>query len=347
MTKIKNYLIALELKISAFVRTHPKTGLAFAALITAIILWSVLAISNYNSSVLNDKSDSGQAQVSEDGVTITFPSDSPSLNLIRTTAITKGETTTRIMAPARVVLSVAKENKGPISVLFESSEVTSLYSQYRQSRASLDRAQKNLNRVRDMFRNQLATARELSDAEGEFQSAQAVHSEFDVKLRAEGFNPLELSNLKLGTTLVIADVPESQLEETKVGEQVNITLSSFSDKVFSGKVVAIGDIIDQVTRTVKVRVTLNCDNKVVRPGMFGKVDFGNSQNSVSIPLSSVVTVEEQTYVFVAKSIAIFERRAVSIVNNDSSDAIVLSGLSENENVVTSGAMLLKGLSFGY
>jgi hypothetical protein len=36
-----------------------------------------------------------------------------------------------------------------------------------------------------------------------------------------------------------------------------------------------------------------------------------------------------------------------MASSDASKLIILSGLNENEKVVTSGAILLKGISFGY
>lgn len=343
------------LKIANSIRKNPRLAVAAVVLTLLMLILAGIYVWRYSGSTDESNNHAAQAEVSEDGTKIKFPENSPGLNLIKTIEIRNGETTTRIIAPARVVMSVIKNGVNS-SILFESSEMTSLYSQYRQSRASLDRTRKNFQRVRNMFSNSLATSRELSDAEGEMLSAQAVCNEFDVKLRAEGFNPNELISAKVGTSIIIADVPESQLDETTVGEQVNVILSSFQNKVFAGTVVAIGDIIDPTTRTVKVRVaskssesfSLKTGSKqILRPGMFGTVDFGYSQNSVNIPIAGIVTVEEQNYVFVATSAREFERRAVSIINNDARNVIVQSGLSENEKVVISGAMLLKGLSFGY
>jgi cobalt-zinc-cadmium efflux system membrane fusion protein len=338
MTEIKH-------KIAMALKRDPKLALVPLALVAALI-FAVVFFSKHNASKNKDETDQ-QVEVLKDGNVIKFPSNSSSLDLIKTTKIKSGAAMTKITAPARVVMSAVASDKTSTSILFESSETTSLYSQYRQSKASLDRARKNFERVKDMYNNRLATSRDLSDAEGEMLSTQAIYSEFDVKLRAEGFNPSEFSSVKPGTISIIADVPESQLEEVTLGEQVNVLLSSFQDKNFSGKVVAIGDIVDQVTRTIKVRVLLNDHEKIIRPGMFGKVDFGFSKNSVNIPLASVITVEEQNYVFVATAPHQFERRAVTIINNDATDVIVLSGLSEDEELVISGAMLLKGLSFGY
>ncbi len=43
----------------------------------------------------------------------------------------------------------------------------------------------------------------------------------------------------------------------------------------------------------------------------------------------------------------FERRQLTTRNSSTTDIVVLQGLRDGDRVVTGGAMLLKGLSFGY
>ena len=82
--------------------------------------------------------------------------------------------------------------------------------------------------------------------------------------------------------------------------------------------------------------------------MFARSDFGNKINSVYVlPLTSVVTVEGRNYVFVQTGLNIFERRQIILANSDADKLVVLNGINTGEKVVISGAMLLKGLSFGY
>jgi cobalt-zinc-cadmium efflux system membrane fusion protein len=81
--------------------------------------------------------------------------------------------------------------------------------------------------------------------------------------------------------------------------------------------------------------------------MFGKVDFGYSQSSISLPTSAVVTVEDQSYVFVTKAKNEFHRVSVSVLRNDSNNVIILYGVNDGDKVATEGSILLKGLSFGY
>lgn len=283
-------------------------------------------------------------EVSDDGSVISIPPDSPGMRLIRTTEIHSGKSSSQLVVPARVVTSVSSRDGNR---QFDSSEMTSLYSDYRQGMASMARSEKNYRRIREMFNNAMATARDMSDAESDYQTAQAVLSEYVTKLRAEGINPSELSGNASDVAMVIADIPESFAAEVRVGETVTMALSSFPNRVFRGQVVAVGDVVDPVTRTMKARVHLQDGERVVRPGMFGTVDFGTVVHAMSVPAASVVVVEEQAYVFVLSRPAVFERRPVTITRTNPNYFSVQSGLNEHEKVVSAGALLLKGLSFGY
>jgi multidrug efflux pump subunit AcrA (membrane-fusion protein) len=68
---------------------------------------------------------------------------------------------------------------------------------------------------------------------------------------------------------------------------------------------------------------------------------------VLFPASGVVTVEGADYAFIQLNDSEFVRRRITIGSSGAKDVIVLKGLSDGERVVTDGAMLLKGLSFGY
>lgn len=280
--------------------------------------------------------------VSKDGSIITFVNESNGLSLIKTQTVYNGESKVKIMAPAKVVMSTVQD-----TILFSSQDAASIYSYYKQNSASYARAKSNYGRVKDMYKNGLATAKDINDAESDFLSNQALFKEYEVKLRSEGFRPDDFRNIKPNSAWVVADIPESQIREVQVGESVDIYLFSFADRKFAGTVLAIGDIIDQTTRTIKVRISVNNTEKLIKPGMFGKVDFGYLQSSISLPTSAVITVEEQSYVFIAKTRTEFQRVPVNISRNDSNNVLVLYGIKDGDNVVTEGAMLLKGLSFGY
>ncbi len=290
-----------------------------------------------------------KASVSPDGDTITFAPNSPGLKLLGISTARHGTAMISMVAPARVVAAIASVGPpGESIVLFESPDVTSLYSQYRQARSNAALTEKNLARVKDMFENQAATAKDLNQAESDAANARASMAEFEAKMRAFGFNPAELLRVAPGTVWLISDVPESQLHEVEKGETVQITFSAFPGTTFHGRADAVGDIVDPATRTVKVRVSMPNPQRRFLPGMFARVDFGEpSRNAVLVPLETLVTVDAKDYVFVESSPATFVRRRVMLANPTPTEVAVLDGVQDGERVVTTGAMLLKGLSFGY
>jgi len=294
-------------------------------------------------------SEFGRASVSAGGVRIGFPPENPGLRLIRTERITKCTATLPAVMPARVVASITS---GLAShermVLFESGDVATLYSQYRQNRANVERTAKALTRVREMYDNQTATSKDLNEAETDAANARASSAESEAKLRGLGFNPLELESVPTGTIWLICDVPESQLHEVQKGEVVRIVFDAYPNVQFSGHADALGEVVDAVTRTVRVRVSAANPKGKFLPGMFARVDFGDpADNIVLLPTSAIVTVEGSDYVFVRSGQTEFERRQVALASSGASQVVVLTGVADGEQVVTEGAMLLKGLSFGY
>jgi hypothetical protein len=292
---------------------------------------------------------SQKVSVSEGGEIITFPKDSPGLDELKVSQAEKGSATLSVIAPARIAASIL-HSKNPESsiVLFDSPDITSLYSQYRQSKANFDLTSKNLLRTKQMFDNLGVTGKDLNQAETDAATARASLEEMEGKLKVEGYNPEEIESVKGDMVWIMANVPEAQLNEISKGGTARITLASFPNKIFSGRIDAVGNIIDPNTREVKVRISLPNPDEKFLPGMFAQADFGNKLTGAFIlPLTAVVTVEGIDYLFVQTAPNVYERRKVIMENSDASRLVILSGLNENEKVVTSGAILLKGISFGY
>ena len=287
--------------------------------------------------------------VSDDGSVIRFSAGSPGLKILSTTVVHKGTVLLSVFAPARVVASaVPASNGGDAMLLFDSPDVASLYSQYRQSQSNVELTAKNLERVRDMFNSNAATGKDLNQAESDAVTARASAAEFEGKLRVLGFDPRGLTHIPAGSLCLMSDVPENQLHEVQQGEEVDVFFSAYPDRKFTGRADAIGDVVDPTTRTVRVRVSMKNSGGRIFPGMFARIDFGDPVSGVIIlPASAVVTVEESDFVFVQDRPRTFQRRQVTLASSSGNSIVVLKGLEDGENVVTSGAMLLKGLSFGF
>jgi len=287
--------------------------------------------------------------VSDDGTTISFSAGHPGLERLKVKSISKGSATISVFAPARIVASISSAlSSDEKIVLFESPDITTLYSQYRQAKSNLQLAGKNLERIKDMYVNLAATGKDVNQAENDAANARAAISEMESRLRSAGFNPKELDETHPGTVWLLVDVLESQLHEVQKGEEVDVYLNSFPNQKFTGRAVALGDVVDQATRTIKVRVTMPDYKKQFLPGMFGKVDFGDPHDGVIlIPLSSVVTVEGKDYVFLQTGDNEFKRKQVFLLEQNDKEVLVQSGIGSGDKIVTEGTMLLKGLSFKF
>lgn len=286
--------------------------------------------------------------VSESGKKITFPDGSQGLERIEVVRFGGSSDFISVLAPARIMATVSSsEEGGGKIILFESAENNALYSAYLHSRNAMIRATKNLARITDMYKNQVATEKEKIEAEAEASNASAEYSENQAKLRALGFNPGELKNIGSNSVLIICDVPESSLDAISRGKKVKVLLTAFPDLDLVGRADAVGDNIDPVTRTMKVRISMPNRKNQFKPGMFAKVEFTDTSGGGVLPFTSIVTVESKNYVFVETSGGTFERREVGLGNSSSDKVKITEGLRKGEDVVVKGALLLKGLSFGF
>lgn len=287
--------------------------------------------------------------VTDNGNKIIFSPDNPGLKLFKYEKSVLGTSIISVIAPARIVASIQDEiaQKDKI-ILFENADITSIYSQYRQSKINLEKSKKNMDRIRDMFNNHTATAKEVTDAESDVENSKTTLAEMESKLRVAGYNPIELESSKPQTIWLISDVSESQIKDVQKFERVKIKFSSYPEDIFYGDVSSIGDVVDPVTRTIKVKIVLANKNKKLIPGMYARVDFGDPvKDVIIIPQTAVVTVDGKDYVFVKVGEGVFERRNVITRNSVDKNIIITQGISNGEDYVSDGAILLKGLSFGF
>lgn len=285
-------------------------------------------------------------QITNGGKLITFHQVSPNFQSL---PVSKNALDGTFTAPAIVIANILKPAAyaaTPI-ILFDNPDLTQLYSSYLQSSAHYKQNLDFLARARDMYEHQAGTGRELKEAETDLTEAATDMAEKEARFRMLGIKPEELKHPKPGNAWLMSDVPESILNNIQTGKKVSIEFSSYPGQKFTGLVSAIGEVIDNNTRTVKVRISLDNKENKVRPGMYAKANFYVSvNNTLSIPVSSVVAVQGKNYIFIKKGNS-FTRQEVVTGQQLKDQILVLSGVTNNDSVAYKGTMLLKGLSFGY
>ncbi len=247
-----------------------------------------------------------------------------------------------------VVSAIASSDAHTPLLLFESSDVAQLFSDFTKARAALDRSSKQLERLRELYSRDATSGKDLLDAETDSRQNEASLREAESKLRQSGLDPVVLASLRTGVVLIIAEVPEAKIRFVDPEERAEIEFNSYPGVIFTGNVRSIGDVVDPQTRTIRVGIVLKNPKNTLKTGMFCRVAIEEStERSVAVASSAVVSADARSFVFVKTGPGTFERREVITGSDDGVRFQILSGLKTGESVVTSNAILLKGLSFGY
>ncbi|MEE9407681.1 MAG: efflux RND transporter periplasmic adaptor subunit [Polaribacter sp.] len=156
----------------------------------------------------------------------------------------------------------------------------------------------------------------------------------------QGQSLLKIANLN--TVWANFDVYENQINLFKKGQKVIIITSAYPNKEFIAKVNFIDPILDNKTRTIKLRVVLNNKEGFLKPGMFveGKINSttSNKKQVVSVPSSAVLWTGKRSVVYVKENpnLPVFEMREITLGNQIGDNYEVISGLSNGERIVTNG-----------
>ncbi len=148
----------------------------------------------------------------------------------------------------------------------------------------------------------------------------------------------------LNVLQVVAEVYERDLSRVSKGTPVTVTVEAYPDETFSGTIVYVGDVVDQTTRTIKVRCNVTNRDLKLKPEMFARVRLktGSSTPVLALPKEAVIEVGGQAFVFVQAADGRYVRRPV-VTGTMAGDTIqIREGLQAGERVVVKGALLLKG-----
>lgn len=270
-----------------------------------------------------------------------------------------------ITAPAKVAATVVRSDEGASGniVLFDNPDLSGNYTQLLQHLTMINQIQNvnikqrktELSRMQDLQEHGAATGKDLLESqtalsmeETNLLNERSAIIEHETKLKAGGFEPLQLRHAAAGTAYIICDIPESEINMVKEGSKCTLQFTAFPNENFTGKIDDVADMVDQTTRMIKLRVSINNSMGKLKAGMFGSVAFGLSEGkNMSIDKDALITIQGKNYVFVKTSPTAFERREINVGDQIGDRIIAYSGLKNGDNIAVKGVMQLKGLSFGY
>jgi cobalt-zinc-cadmium efflux system membrane fusion protein len=273
--------------------------------------------------------------------------------------------------------------RGQLLAEIDSRELGLLRSRLQQARARLSLAKTEFERESRLFADKISSAKERSRAESDHKRAQIELQALEDQLRLLGLSSAQRGRQvgriavrsPLGGTVVAKHVvpgesvtPDkeiftvAELETVWVWASVyerdladllraraagvlpaEVRVTAFPDRAFAGTVDYVGATMDEVTRTVKMRVAVENKGRLLRPGMFAdlSIQLGEGRRELSIPAEAVLSDGDRRFVFVRTDKRRFLRRDVRVGRTRAGRVPVLDGLRDGEEIAVQGAFLLK------
>jgi len=146
----------------------------------------------------------------------------------------------------------------------------------------------------------------------------------------------------LSRVWITVEVPESLASRVRPQGRAEATLSALPGRVFDGTVDYVYPGLDTATRTVRARVVFANRDGALKPGMYANVALraGAQQDALQVPAEAVIRTGKRTVVIVAEGEGRFRPAEVALGPEHEGTIVILSGLAEGEQVVTSGQFLI-------
>ena len=265
---------------------------------------------------------------------------------------------------------------GQVLATLESPEVGATRADLHEAEALVRIARENYERELRLEAQGIASRRELLEAEAELRREEASLLRAAERLQALGagngeggqftiaapfagdivekhatlgevVNPTDqlFTVADLSRLWLELDIYERDLARIDRGQQVEVVTAAFPNRVFTGRIVYVGDIVDPDSRTVRARVELPNPDGALRPGMFTTATISLAEGGATVmvvPVAAIQEIEGRQVVFVpGEQPGEFRAQPVQVGASSDAGVIILSGLQPGDSVVTNGAFLLR------
>ncbi|BBP02059.1 cation efflux system protein CzcB [Sulfuriferula nivalis] len=266
---------------------------------------------------------------------------------------------------------------GQTLFVMDSPDLGNAIADVEKANADARLKQLNLSRAKTLYQGEAIARKDLESAQSDYAAATAESRRAILRLKnlapqginnaAEGYalrspisgvvaqrqlNPGEEVRPDLPDPLFIItnpakvwvtiDLPESLLAKAEVGHPVSISVDAYPDQHFAGRIEKIAPALDPVTRRITVRCSVDNSKNLLKPEMYAKVTLlaEADENAFRIPNGAIVSNGLYSYVFVEIAPGVLKKRRIPLVVQYRDYSYAAEGLTAQDKVVTSGALLL-------
>lgn len=265
--------------------------------------------------------------------------------------------------------SGASVKKGDILV---QQDITEEQAQLRAAEARKRLTELNLQRFKGLLDKRVSsqsdydqTASAYIEADARCQEIRAVIEKKTIRAPFDGLAGIRLVNVgqylqpgekivplqSMSPVYVNFNLPQQNLASVKPGIPVRVTPSGGDERAVEGAITAVDAVVDEATRNFLVQATVANADKLLRPGMFVRVDvlLPGDKPVLALPATSVSYAPYGDSVFViekmtdeaGKSITGVRQQPVKLGEARGDQVRILSGIQAGDEVATSGIFKLR------
>jgi membrane fusion protein, heavy metal efflux system len=266
--------------------------------------------------------------------------------------------------------------KGQVLLRIQSADMSAAISDYRKATADEKLARAQYERAKDLYDKGAVSLNDLQTSEDAENKAKVDLENTAERLRVLGGdvnNPAPIVDIRapvsgvitdqqvtnaagvaglgspnpftisdLSHVWILCDVYENDLANVHEGENAEIRLSAYPDKVFTGRIGKIMPILDPNLRTAKVRIEVGNPGGLMRVGMFVTATFHGKEKEkrAAVPAAAVLHLHDRDWVYVPAGGKQFRRVEVTsggMLPGNMQE--ILSGIKPGDQVVQNALAL--------
>lgn len=263
--------------------------------------------------------------------------------------------------------------KGQILAKVKSTELTEWKAQQKILASKLTVAQHDYNSVEKMYEDGIASRKQLDEAASEIVTIQSelegINSNLQLYnastengvflIKAPGSGYITAKNITAGmhvsayneSLFTISELSEvwvqvnvyaSHVQDVKEGMEVDIRSLSYPDHVFSGKIDALSHVLDNESRVIKARVTLENKDLMLKPGMFVDVvaKQKTDQEVLTIPTAALIFDNNQNHVVIYEDDCNLKTKKIDYIGQINGTCYIGDNLSTKDKIITKDHLLI-------
>ena len=268
-------------------------------------------------------------------------------------------------------------NKGDLIIALDTQQEE---AQLRSAQSRLEFSKTDMVRKRDLVEKKAISQSDLDAAESQMQQMQASVDEMKaliarkhIEAPFDGVLGIRQANLgqyvnpgapivslqSLDPIYVEFNLPQQQLGDIAVGKTIRILAKGIDQGEFTGEITAIDSLVDSSTRNIMAQGTIKNPVHKLKPGMFVEVEvlLPEQKGVLAIPSSAIAYAPYGDSAYVLRDMQDKEgkvvigpdgkpskkvvRQTVKLGSQRGDQVMVLSGLKNGDEIVTSGIFKLR------